>query len=240
VTIEPGEVVAVLGRTGSGKSSLINLIPRFHDPQEGTISIDGVNTHDVTLASLRRQIGVVPQETFLFSDTVRHNLSYGRPDATQEDIEQAARAAQAHDFISELPKSYDTRIGERGVGLSGGQRQRVAVARALLTEPRILILDEPTSSVDAETEHELQLALEQLMADRTSLVIAHRLSTVKNADRVVVLREGLVVEEGTHQELMALGGEYVRIYDSQLRPAEAADSDSAELDVDMEDTPDGR
>jgi len=242
LTIEPGEMVAVLGRTGSGKSSLINLIPRFYDPQDGAIYVDGHDTKTVTLASLRGQIGIVPQETFLFSDTVRHNLSYGRPKATQEEIEAAARAAQAHEFISELPKGYDTRIGERGVGLSGGQRQRIAIARALLTQPRILIFDEPTSSVDAETEHALQLALGQLMSGRTSLVIAHRLSTVKNADRVVVLRDGLVVEEGTHQELMALNGEYVQIYDSQLRPSDGI-SDEREidgLDVDKENAPDGR
>ncbi|MBN1400333.1 MAG: ABC transporter ATP-binding protein [Anaerolineae bacterium] len=220
--LAPGEVVAVLGRTGSGKSSLVNLIPRFYDPQSGCISIDGQDIRGVTLASLRRQIGIVPQETFLFSDTVRNNIAYGRPDATLEEVEAAARAAQAHGFIAELPKGYDTRIGERGVGLSGGQRQRIAIARALLTDPRILILDEPTSSVDAETESALQVALARLMRGRTSLVIAQRLSTVKHAHRVVVLKDGAVVEQGTHAELLALGGEYTQIYELQLKQQETA------------------
>jgi ATP-binding cassette subfamily B protein len=220
--LEPGQVVAVLGRTGSGKSSLINLIPRFYDPQQGAILIDGHDTRQVTLASLRRQIGVVPQETFLFSDTVRNNIALGKPDASLEEIMEAAKAAQAHEFIEKLPKGYDTRIGERGIGLSGGQRQRIAVARALLTDPRVLILDEPTSSVDAETEHALQLALTRLMEGRTSIVIAQRLSTVKNADKVVVLKDGVVTEEGSHEELLRRGGEYTLIYDLQLKPQESA------------------
>ena len=220
LAIEPGQIVAVLGRTGSGKSSLINLIPRFYDPQEGRITIDGIAIREVTLTSLRRQIGVVPQDTFLFSDTVRNNIAFGWPDASDEEIEAAAVAAQAHDFISDLPKGYDTRIGERGIGLSGGQKQRVAIARALLIDPKVLILDEATSSVDAETEHALQLALDKVMRDRTSIVIAQRLSTVKNADKVVVLKEGVVVEEGTHDELLRRGGEYTEIYDLQLRPQE--------------------
>jgi len=218
--IEPGQIVAVLGRTGSGKSSLVNLVPRFYDPQEGQITIDGIDIREVTLPSLRKQIGIVPQETILFSDTVRNNIAFGRPDAPFKEIEAAAKAAQAHDFITGLPKGYDTRVGERGVGLSGGQRQRIAIARALLTDPRILILDEPTSSVDAETEYALQVALNELMRDRTSIVIAQRLSTVKNADKVVVLRDGKVVEEGTHEELLQRNGEYMRIYDLQLRPQE--------------------
>jgi ATP-binding cassette, subfamily B, multidrug efflux pump len=222
LALKPGQVVAVLGRTGSGKSSLINLIPRFYDPQQGAILIDGHDTRQVTLASLRRQIGVVPQETFLFSDTVRNNIALGQPDATLEEIVEAAKAAQAHEFIEKLPKGYDTRIGERGIGLSGGQRQRIAVARALLTDPRVLILDEPTSSVDAETEHALQAALARLMEGRTSIVIAQRLSTVKNADKVVVLKDGVVAEEGTHEELLRRGGEYTLIYDLQLKPQEMA------------------
>jgi len=212
--------VAILGGTGSGKSSVINLIPRFYDPQKGRITIDGIDIRQVTLRSLRKQIGIVPQETFLFSDTVRNNIAFGRPDASFEEVVEAAKAAQAHEFISKLPKGYETRIGERGIGLSGGEKQRIAIARALLTNPRILILDEATSSVDAETEYALQVALDRLMRGRTSLVIAQRLSTVKNAHKVVVLKDGMVVEEGTHEELLQRGGEYTQIYNLQLRPRE--------------------
>jgi len=215
--ILPGQVVALLGGTGSGKSSVINLIPRFYDPQAGRITIDGIDIRKVTLTSLRKQIGTVPQETFLFSDTMRSNVALGRPGASLEEIEAAARTSQAHEFIDKLPDGYETRVGERGIGISGGQKQRAAIARALLTDPRILILDEATSSVDAETEHALQLALEELMQNRTSIIIAQRLSTVRNADKVVVLRDGVVIEEGTHQELLRRGGEYTRIYDLQLR-----------------------
>lgn len=220
--ITPGQIVAVLGGTGSGKSSLINLIPRFYDPQQGRITIDGIDLRDVTLPSLRQQIGIVPQETYLFSDTVRNNIAFGRPDASQSEIEAAARAAQAEEFIKSLPQGYETRVGERGLGLSGGQKQRIAIARALLTDPRILILDEATSSVDAETEHALQLALDEVMRGRTSIVIAQRLSTVKNADQVIVLKDGMVAEKGTHEELLALGGEYTRIYNLQLKPQETS------------------
>jgi len=212
--------VAILGGTGSGKSSVINLIPRFYDPQKGRITIDGIDIRQVTLRSLRKQIGIVPQETFLFSDTVRNNIAFGRPDASFEEVVEAAKAAQAHEFISKLPKGYETRVGERGIGLSGGEKQRIAIARALLTNPRILILDEATSSVDAETEYALQVALDRLMRGRTSLVIAQRLSTVKNAHKVVVLKDGMVVEEGTHEELLQRGGEYTQIYNLQLRPRE--------------------
>ena len=216
----PGQIVAVLGGTGSGKSSVINLIPRFYDPQQGRITLDGQDIREVTLPSLRRQIGIVPQETVLFSDTVRSNIAFGRPDAPQEEVEAAARAGQAHEFISKMVRGYDTRVGERGIGVSGGQKQRIAIARALLYNPRILILDEATSSVDAETEHALQLALARLMQGRTSIVIAQRLSTVKNAAKVVVLKDGVVVEEGTHEELLRKGGEYTQIYNLQLRPQE--------------------
>ncbi|NLV74854.1 MAG: ABC transporter ATP-binding protein [Chloroflexi bacterium] len=218
--IQPGQVVAVLGGTGSGKSSLINLIPRFYDPQQGCITIDGIDLRDVSLASLRRQIGIVPQETYLFSDTVRNNIAFGRPDTSDEVILEAAEAAQAAEFIRELPNGLDTRVGERGLGLSGGQKQRIAIARALVTDPRILILDEATSSVDAETEYLLQVALDRVMRNRTCIVIAQRLSTVQNADQVLVLKDGRVAERGTHAELLALGGEYTRIYNLQLKAQE--------------------
>ncbi|MCS7222809.1 MAG: ABC transporter ATP-binding protein [Anaerolineae bacterium] len=220
LVIEPGQTVAILGGTGSGKSSVINLIPRFNDVVRGAVKIDGYDVRQVQLKSLRRQIGIVPQETFLFSATVRENIAFGRPDATQEEIEEVAKLAKAHDFIMALPKGYDTRVGERGIGLSGGQKQRIALARALLMNPRILILDEATSSVDTETEYEIQQALEQVMATRTAVVIAQRLSTVKTADKVVVLKDGRVVEEGTHAELLARGGEYTRLYHLQFREQE--------------------
>ncbi len=222
LVIEPGQTVAILGGTGSGKSSVINLIPRFHDVVRGRVCIDGIDVRRVRLADLRSHIGFVPQETFLFSATVRDNIAFGRPDASQEEIEAAARLAQAHEFIMALPNGYDTRVGERGIGLSGGQKQRIALARALLMDPAILILDEATSSVDTETEYEIQKALEQVMATRTSVVIAQRLSTVKTADKVVVIKDGRVVEEGTHAELLAKGGEYTRLYHLQFRGQEEA------------------
>lgn len=214
--IHPGETIAVVGGTGSGKSTLINLIPRFHDVTGGRVTIDGHDVRDVTLSSLRRQIGLVLQETFLFSASVKDNIAFGRPDATMDEITAAAQVAQAHDFIKDLPKGYDTRVGERGVGLSGGQKQRVALARALLTDPRILILDEATSSVDTETEFAIQEGLEQAMQGRTTLVIAKRLSTVKNADRVLVLENGRVTEFGTHEELLAGQGLYRRMFETQF------------------------
>ena len=220
--IEAGQTVAILGGTGSGKSSVINLIPRFYDVTKGTVRVDGMDVRKVRLADLRRYIGIVPQETFLFSATVRENIAFGRPDASQAEIEAVARQAQAHDFIMMLPKGYETRVGERGIGLSGGQKQRIALARALLMNPAILILDEATSSVDTETEYEIQLALEGVMANRTSVIIAQRLSTVKMADKVVVLKDGRVAEEGTHAELLARGGEYARIYNMQFREQEEA------------------
>jgi ATP-binding cassette subfamily B multidrug efflux pump len=230
LVIEPGQTVAILGGTGSGKSSVINLIPRFNDVVRGAVKIDGYDVRQVQLKSLRRQIGIVPQETFLFSATVRENIAFGRPDATQEEIEEVAKLAQAHDFIMELPQGYDTRVGERGIGLSGGQKQRIALARALLMNPRILILDEATSSVDTETEYEIQQALERVMATRTAVVIAQRLSTVKTADKVVVLKDGRVVEEGTHAELLARGGEYTRIYHLQFREQEGLTASSVPHD----------
>lgn len=215
---EPGQVVALVGPSGAGKSTLVNLIPRFYDVGDGRILIDNCDIRDVTVASLRQQIGIVPQETILFSDTVLENIRYGKLEATQAEIEAAARAANAHDFIlRDLPDGYQTMVGERGVKLSGGQRQRVAIARAILKDPRILILDEATSSLDSESESLVQEALERLMNGRTSFVIAHRLSTVINANWVLVLDQGRVVEQGTHSELLQNPtGLYYRLYHMQF------------------------
>lgn len=221
---KPGEVVAIVGSTGSGKSTLVNLIPRFYDVTAGRITIDGYDIRDVTLASLRRQIGIVMQETFLFSTSIRENIAYGRPDASPAEVEAAARAAAAHKFIMELPEGYDTVVGERGVGLSGGQRQRVAIARALLADPRILILDDSTSSVDLATEREIQEALQRLMQGRTTFIIAQRLSTVQRADKILVLDGGRIVQEGTHAQLVKQGGVYQQILESQILPASFAAS----------------
>jgi ABC-type multidrug transport system fused ATPase/permease subunit len=223
--VEPGEIVAVMGGTGSGKSSLVNLIGRFQEATEGQILVDGRDVRDLTLGSLRRHIGIVPQEAFLFSATVGENIAYGSPAATPEEIIAAAKLAQAHDFITEMPKGYDTQIGERGVRLSGGQKQRLSLARAILVDPAILILDEATSAVDTRTEHEIQRALELVMQGRTSLIIAQRLSTIKHADRIVVLKDGVVAEEGTHDELLALGGEYAHIYDLQYRESDELEAE---------------
>lgn len=214
---KPGQIIALLGMTGSGKSTIINLIPRFYDPTEGRITIDGHDLRGVTLNSLRDQIGIVLQETMLFAATIRENISFGVPNATDEQIIDAARAAQAHDFIMEMPQGYDTLVGERGITLSGGQRQRVAIARALLKDPRILILDDATSSVDAETERLIQLALERLMRGRTSFVIAQRLSTLRLADVILVLEKGRIAARGTHEELLRTSGLYAEIYQHQLR-----------------------
>ncbi len=217
VVAEPGEVVAIVGRSGAGKTSLVNLIPRFYDPQEGQILIDGIDIRKVTLRSLRAQIGMVLQETFLFDGTVKENILYGRLDATDEEVVEAAKAAYAHEFIMNLPDGYDTIIGERGVKLSGGQRQRIAIARAILKNPRILILDEATSLVDTEAEQMIQAALENLMQGRTTFVIAHRLSTVRNADKIVVIDEGEVVEQADHETLMRQGGLYADMYMRQFQ-----------------------
>ncbi|WP_244224492.1 ABC transporter ATP-binding protein [Corallococcus sicarius] len=221
VTLEPGQLVAVLGTTGSGKSTLINLLPRFYDVTGGAVLLDGHDVRDVTLASLRSQLGVVLQDALLFSGTVRDNIAYGHPDATQAQVEAAAQAAQAAQFIRELPQGYDTVVGERGVGLSGGQRQRLAIARALLTDPRLLILDDSTSAVDARTEEAIQGALDTLMRDkrRTALVIAQRISTVRDADLILVLDEGRIAAQGRHEELKATSELYNDILGSQLQPA---------------------
>jgi subfamily B ATP-binding cassette protein MsbA len=214
--VRKGEVLAVVGPSGGGKTTLANLIPRFYDVTEGTLCIDGVDIRRVSLRSLRRQLALVTQQTILFNDTVRSNIAYGSQDCTDEEIVEAARAAYALDFILALPQGFDTIIGESGARLSGGQQQRLSIARALLKDAPILILDEATSSLDAESEREVQRALENLMENRTTIVIAHRLSTIKNADRIIVLKEGRLVEEGTHSELLARGGEYSGLYRLQF------------------------
>jgi ATP-binding cassette subfamily B multidrug efflux pump len=215
--VPPGSIVALLGPTGSGKSTITNLIPRFYDVSEGRILIDGVDIRSVTTNSLRKQIGMVLQETMLFATTIRENIAFGRPDATQEEIEQAAKAAAAHDFITSFPDGYETYVGERGATLSGGQRQRVAIARALLMNPRILILDDATSSVDTETEQQIQRALAHLMEGRTSFVIAQRVSTVRNADLILVIDKGQLVARGRHEDLIRQSGIYAEIYHRQLK-----------------------
>jgi len=213
---EPGQEVAILGATGSGKSSLIHLIPRFYDVTEGRVTLDGVDVRDMPLRALRAQVGMALQEAVLFSGTIRDNIRYGRPDASEAEVIAAARAAQAHDFISAFPDGYDTVVGQRGVNLSGGQKQRISIARALLVQPKVLVLDDSTSAVDVETEAKIQAALDQLMAGRTSFIIAQRISTVLNADKIVVLDKGQIAATGTHAELMASSPIYQEIYQSQL------------------------
>jgi ATP-binding cassette subfamily B protein len=220
IDARPGETIALLGATGSGKSTIINLIPRFYDVTTGSVTIDGRDVRDVTLKSLRANIGMVLQETFLFSASIKDNIAYGRPGVKDDELVAAAKAAQIHDFIVSLPEGYDTLIGERGIGLSGGQKQRVAVARALLMDPRILILDEATSSVDSETELAMQKALQAVMANRTTFVIAQRLSTVRRAHQIIVLQDGQIAEQGTHDSLIRQNGIYREIYDLQFRQQE--------------------
>jgi subfamily B ATP-binding cassette protein MsbA len=229
LTIHAGEMVALVGMSGGGKSTIADLIPRFYDVTEGRISIDDVDIRDYTLGSLRAQIALVTQFTFLFNDTVRANIAYGDPGKSMDDVLVAAQAANAHEFIMALPQGYDTPIGELGVTLSGGQRQRLAIARALLKDAPILVLDEATSALDTESERLVQQAVERLMVNRTSLVIAHRLSTIRRADRIVVVVRGRILEEGTHEELLALGGEYRKLYDLQFQEQGTPASDPGRL-----------
>jgi len=224
-TMNPGEVVALVGESGSGKSTLSDLIPRFYDPTSGTIQIDGHDIRELTLESLRKQIGIVDQSTTLFGGTVHENIAYGMPDATMEQIETAARHANALEFIARMPKGFDTIVGQRGIQLSGGQRQRLAIARALLIDPRILILDEATSSLDTASEVLVQEALDTLMRGRTTLVIAHRLSTIVNANRILVMEAGRIIERGTHSELLAAGGKYAALCESQFRSNSSGDAE---------------
>jgi subfamily B ATP-binding cassette protein MsbA len=225
-----GEIVALVGASGAGKSTLVDLIPRFYEPTSGVIRLDGVDTREIQLASLRGLTGIVSQDTVLFNDTVRSNIAYGASERfSDEQVAAAARAANAHGFIAELPQGYDTVLGERGTRLSGGQRQRLAIARALLTDPPILVLDEATSALDTESERLVQEAIDRLLAGRTVFVIAHRLSTVVHADQILVLDRGEIVERGTHAELLALRGVYHRLHAAQLRRDEGEPADAGSV-----------
>ncbi len=234
LTVQPGEVIALVGPSGAGKSSLVNLIPRFFDVNEGRILIDGHDLRDVTIASLREQIGKVTQETVLFNDTVRNNIAYGQPDVAMSKVEEAARMALAHDFIVDMPEGYSTRIGEKGARLSGGERQRLAIARAILKNAPILILDEATSALDTESEQYVQAALANLMRGRTVFVIAHRLSTVRRASRIAVIEGGQITEIGTHEELMRNSGTYQRLYNLQFSVDDTVHTSEVALTANLE------
>ncbi|MGL4374814.1 MAG: ABC transporter ATP-binding protein, partial [Microcoleaceae cyanobacterium] len=216
LVVSPGEMIALVGASGAGKTTLVNLLPRFYQPQSGEILIDGINIEDVTFKSLRRQIGIVPQETILFSGTIAENIAFGQASCDKKEVQKAAEIANAHQFIMQFSQGYDTWVGERGVNLSGGQKQRIAIARAVLLNPRILILDEATSALDSESETLVQEALERLMRDRTVFIIAHRLGTVRRADRILVVEKGKIVESGTHSQLLEKGDRYARFYAQQF------------------------
>jgi len=222
--LPPGKTLAIMGATGSGKTSIVNLLGRFYECYEGRVLIDGIDVKDMKLKELRRQIGYVMQETFLFSETIEANIAFGNPDATMEEVIRAAKAAEAHEFIEAMPDGYDTIVGERGMGLSGGQKQRVALARAILKDPKILVLDDSTSSVDMETEYEIQKNLEKVMKGRTTLIIAHRISSVKNSDEIIVLDKGRIAERGNHHSLLAKKGLYYQMYMDQYRDFEEMNS----------------
>jgi ATP-binding cassette subfamily B protein len=231
--VPAGRVIALIGHTGSGKTTLTSLVPRFYDVSTGRVTLDGVDVRDVTLTSLRRAIGVISQDPFLFSATVRENITFGAPELTDAEVERVARLAQAHEFVERLPDGYDTVIGERGITLSGGQRQRLAIARALAVEPRVLILDDATASVDASTEARIRLGLREAMRDRTTLIIAHRLSTIALADEIVVLDDGRIAARGAHAELLETSDVYREIYEHGLLERQFADA--VEARADMED-----
>jgi ATP-binding cassette subfamily B protein len=224
VAVPPGRTLAIVGPTGAGKSTISRLLFRFYDAQSGQIRIDGHDIRDITQESLRQAIGVVPQDTVLFNDTIRYNIAYGRPGASDAEVEEAAKLAQVHDFVLRLPDGYETRVGERGLKLSGGEKQRVAIARTILKNPRILILDEATSALDTRTEQDIQAALRGVSAGRTTLVIAHRLSTVVEADEIIVLAEGRIAEQGSHAALMAADGLYAQMWRRQSEAVAAAEA----------------
>ena len=231
--VKPGQLAALVGPSGAGKTSITYLLPRLYDPTEGRITLDGHDLRQVRTASLTQQIGMVTQETYLFHDTIRTNLLYAKPDATQTEIEAACRAANIHDFIASLPEGYETVVGERGYRLSGGEKQRLAIARVILKDPCILVLDEATSSLDSQSEALIQAALERVMQDRTSLVIAHRLSTILAADVILVMDGGRLVEQGTHTELLAKGGLYADLYNTQFREGKRSEVGSQPLKTDL-------
>jgi ATP-binding cassette subfamily B protein len=229
INAQPGQIIALLGATGSGKSTILSLLPRFYDVTKGRITVDGHDIRDVQQAALRRNIGFVLQDVFLFNATLRENIAFGVPHATEEQIIAASKVARLHDFALTLPEGYETWVGERGVTLSGGQKQRVAIARTILFDPRILVLDDATSSVDMETEYLIQEALDAVMRGRTSFVVASRLRTIKRADQILVLDHGRIIERGTHDTLLALGGTYARLYELQLREQEDYEAQALKL-----------